>query len=195
MTRFSLCIEPVLTGTDFYDRIKIAAELGFEAVEFWDPFGKDLSKIGRIASDNGIAISICCAKNPWENRVNGSAPKVLQNISESIKMIKEMGCDSLIVLSGDIDGKMDTQKNILIENLKRIGEIAVKENITVNIEALNSLVDHKGYYLDSSYLGFEIIKCVNSDNIRLLYEIYHMQIMEGKLIQNIKNNIGLIGHF
>jgi len=105
-----------------------------------------------------------------------------------------MGYDSLIVLTGDNEGKADSQKNILIENLKRVADIAIKENVTINIEPLNSLVDHKGYYLDSSYIGFEIIKSVGCDNVKLLYDVYHMQIMEGNIIQNITKNIDLIGH-
>jgi hydroxypyruvate isomerase len=195
LVKFSLCIEPVLTDLDFYDRIRAAAELGFDAVEFWDPEDRDVSRIGRLAAANNISVAICCAKNPWTNRLNLPAPAVVKNITESMKLVKEMGCSSLIVLSGDVEGKADSQKDILIENLKRVAEAAVREDITINLEALNSLVDHKGYYLDSSYVGFEIMKCVGCDNIRLLYDVYHMQIMEGNIIDNIKKNIGLIGHF
>lgn len=50
--KFSLCIEPVLIDMDFYDRIKVAAEFGLDAIEFWDPVGKDVSKIGRLAAEN-----------------------------------------------------------------------------------------------------------------------------------------------
>ena len=195
MAKLSLCIEPVLTDLDFYDRIKAAAELGFDAIEFWDPEGKDISKIGRLASENNIAVSICCVKGAWTNRMNFPAAHVVKNVSESMKIAKEMGCNSLIALSGDVEGKTDSQKNILIENLKRIADIAVKEDVTVNMEALNSLVDHKGYYLDSSYIGFEIMKSVGCDHIRLLYDVYHMQIMEGNIIENVSKNIDMIGHF
>ena len=195
MAKLSLCIEPVLTDLDFYDRITAAAELGFDAIEFWDPEGKDVSKIGKLSSQNNISISICCAKGPWTNRLNHPAPAVVKNITESIKLVKEMGCNSLIVLSGNVEGKNDSQKNILIENLKRVADVAVKEKVTINLEALNSLVDHKGYYLDSSYIGFEIVKSVGCDNIKLLYDIYHMQIMEGNIIENISKNIDFIGHF
>ncbi len=90
---------------------------------------------------------------------------------------------------------MDSQKSLLIENLKRLSEFCEKQNVVVVLEALNSLYDHKGYYLDSSYIGFEIIKAVNSPAIRLLYDCYHMQIMEGNLINSIKTNIDFIGHF
>lgn len=195
MTKFSLCIEPVLTELDFYDRIKAAAELGLDAIEFWDPEGKDVSKIGRLAAENNIKVAICCLKGAWTNRMNFPAKTVVKNVTESIKLAKEMGCNSLIGLSGDIEGKADTQKNILIENLKRVADVLVKENVTLNLEALNSLVDHKGYYLDSSYLAFEIVKAVGCDNIRILYDVYHMQIMEGNIIENVNRNIDFIGHF
>ena len=63
------------------------------------------------------------------------------------------------------------------------------------LEALNSLIDHKGYYLDSSRIGFEIVEAVNSPRIKLLFDCYHMQLMEGNLVNNITDNIEWIGHF
>jgi hydroxypyruvate isomerase len=195
MLKFSLCIEPILEEYDFYDRIKVAKELGLDAIEFWDTAGKDVSKIGRLAAENNIDVSISCLKGAWTNRLNFPAKYVIENVRESIKLAKEMGCKSLIGLSGDVESKVDSQKNILIENLKRVSDMLVKEGVTLNIEALNSIVDHKGYYLDSSYMGFEIVKSVNCPNIKLLYDIYHMQIMEGNIIENIRRNIDFIGHF
>lgn len=194
MSKISVCLETVLPEVDFYDRIKIAAEIGFAAIEFWEVETKDISKIARLSSQNNIPVAICCANDVRTTRMNLSSNIVVKNMVKSIEIIKEMGCNSLIVLTGDNEGKVDSQKNILIENLKRVAELAVKENITINIEPLNSLVDHKGYYLDSSYIGFEIIKSVDCENIRLLYDIYHMQIMEGNIISNITKNIDLIGH-
>lgn len=195
MQRFSLCIEPVLEKYDFYDRIKAAKELGLDAVEFWDTADKDVSKIGRLASQNNIEVAICCLKGAWTNRLDLPVLDVVENVKESISLSKEMGCRSLIGLSGDVTDNKEPQKNILIENLKRVADILVKENITLNVEALNSLVDHKGYYLDSASVGFEIIKSVNCSNIKLLYDVYHMQIMEGNIIDTIIKNIDLIGHF
>ena len=195
MAKFSLCIEPVLTEYDFYDRIKVTAELGLDAIEFWDTEGRDVSRIGRLAAENNIKVAICCLKGAWTNRMNFPAPLVVENVKESIRLAKEMGCKSLIGLSGDIEGKVDSQKNVLIENLKRVADILVKEDVTLNLEALNSLVDHKGYYLDSSPVGFEIVKSVGCNNVKLLYDVYHMQIMEGNIIESIKKNAEFIGHF
>lgn len=195
MAKLSLCIEPVLTEFDFYDRIKIAADLGLDAIEFWDTDGRDVSRIGRLAAENNIKVAICCVKAAGKNRINMPAPMLIENIKESISLAGEMGCKSLIGLTGDIDDSADSQKNVLIDNLKRVADILVKEDITLNLEALNSLVDHKGYYLDSSALGFEIIQGVGCDNVKLLYDVYHMQIMGENVTEDIKNNIGYIGHF
>ena len=193
--KYSLCIEPLFENVDFYDRIKLAADAGLDAVEFWDPSGRDCAKIGSLAEKNGVKVAICCANDPWNNRINGEPGRVLKNVAESMKKLKDMDCPSMIVLAGDVDGKGDTQKNILISNFAKIAGLAEKEGITVCVEALNSINDHKGYYLDSSYVGFEVLKCVDSDKVKLLYDVYHMQIMEGNVIENITNNIGYIGHF
>jgi hydroxypyruvate isomerase len=194
MMKISVCLETILPEIDFYDRIQIVSELGFGAVEFWGLENRDISKISNLSSKYNIPVAICCAKNVRDIRMNFASSVVVNNFIESVGIIREMGCSSMIVLAGEIEGRVDSQKNILIENLKRISEIAVKENVTVNIEPLNSIIDHKGYYLDSSTVGFEIIKSVGCNNVKLLYDIYHMQIMEGNIIDNITRNIDLTGH-
>lgn len=117
-------------------------------------------------------------------------------LERSIAIGKEFGCKTFIGLSGDLEGSFeDTQKLVLLENLKRTAEIAEKEGVTIVLEALNSMYDHKGYWLNSAYKGFELIKAVDSPSIKLLFDCYHMQLMEGNLVNNISNNIDFIGHF
>jgi hydroxypyruvate isomerase len=204
MAKFSLCIEPVFPELDFYDRITAAADLGFNAIEFWDPAGRDTTRIGRLAAQNHLSVATCCLKDAWSNRLNQPTEKVLANYIESARIAKDMGCQSLIALAGDeaskhpaegVESQDCDQKEILVDNLKRLAETADREGVTVNVEALNSLVDHKGYYLDSAQTGFEIIKRVGCRHIKLLYDVYHMQIMEGNLIQTITGSIEWIGHF
>jgi hydroxypyruvate isomerase len=195
MAKFSLCIEPVFPELDFYDRIAAAAELGCDAIEFWDPAGRDPARIGKLAAQHGVSVAICCVNNAWANRTNGPVSQLLPNLVESAHIVKDMGCHSLIALSGDVDAQGAGQKQVLIDNLKRLAETAERENVTLCVEALNSYVDHKGYYLDSARTGFEIMKAVGSPRVKLLYDVYHMQIMEGNLIQTITENIADIGHF
>jgi len=193
--KFSLCIEAIFENLEFYDRIKLAKDSGVDAIEMWDPSVYDVKKIAKTAQDNDIPIIACGLKESWIYRLNSAYSVVEQNIKESIAYGKDLGCNVFIGLSGEMECKVDSQKTLLVENLKRVSEICEKEEVVIVIEPLNSLYDHKGYYLDSSYVGFEIIKSVNSPSIKLLYDCYHMQIMEGNLINSIKTNIEFIGHF
>jgi hydroxypyruvate isomerase len=193
--KFSLCIEPFFEDIDFYDRIKLAASFGVDAIEFWDPTPYDCAKIGRIAAQEKIGVAICCAGNAWGHRLNEDSRAVIDYIKECIPRIKDMGCNAMIGLSGDVEGRGGGQSAVLVENLKRLAGILEKEEMTLCLEALNSIKDHKGYYLDSSYEGFAILKAVDSPRVKLLYDVYHMQLMEGNIIANTTKNIARIGHF
>jgi hydroxypyruvate isomerase len=195
MLDLSLNIEMILTEMDFYDRIPCAAEAGFKAVEFWDPTVKDAARIARLAEAHHLTISMCCMKGIFDITLNCPSPVVLEGARQTARSMKEMGCSSLFILSGNVECKVDTQKNIIIENLKRLADFAETEGIRVHIEPVNSLVDLKGHYLDLCSMGFEIIKCVNSPSVKMICDIYHMQVMEGNVIDSIVKNIGLIGHF
>jgi len=130
----------------------------------------------------------------WTIRMNYPYETVRKNVEKSISFGRDLGCSTFIGLSGELECKVDSQKSLLIENLKRVSELCEKSGVTIVLEALNSLYDHKGYYLDSSYIGFEIVKAVNSPSIKLLYDCYHMQLMEGNLVNSITANIEYIGH-
>ena len=193
--KYSLCIEPVFETLSFYDRIQAAKDLGLDAVEFWDPSVYDTKKIGDVVARAGIPVAACCLNQAWTYRMNFAYDFVRKNVEKSIAFGKDFGCTTFIGLAGDVECKADSQKVLLIENLKRTAEVCEREGVTIVVEALNSICDHKGYYLDSSYIGFEIVKAVNSPSIKLLFDCYHMQLMEGNLVNNITNNIDFIGHF
>jgi hydroxypyruvate isomerase len=141
MLDLSLNIEPILTDMDFYDRIPYAAEIGIKAVEFWDPTVKDAPRISRLASANHVAIAMCCMKGIFDVTLNCPYPILLEGARHTLRSMKEMGCSSLLILAGNVECKVDTQKNIIIENLKRLADFAEKEGICINIEAVNSLAD------------------------------------------------------
>ena len=193
--KYSLCIEPVFKNVGFYDRIALAKEAGADAVEFWDPTAYDAKKIGAAAARAGIPVAACCLAEAWKIRLNFPFDAVKKNVERSISLGRDIGCSTFIGLSGDVECRADSQKTLLIENLKRTADLCERENVTIVVEALNSIYDHKGYYLDSSYVGFEIMKAVNSRHIKLLYDVYHMQLMEGNLINSVTTNIDFIGHF
>jgi hydroxypyruvate isomerase len=78
--------------------------------------------------------------------------------------------------------------------LTLLAPLAERYGVTLNLEPLNTTVDHAGYWLDSSQAGFELVRRVGSPNLRLLFDIYHMQVMEGNLIARMRAHLDLIGH-
>ena len=192
--KFSICIEPVLENVDFYDRFKIAKDIGYDAVEFWEPEKFDAKKLAEASVKANIPIVGMTIFDTRVSSVNLPWRALKDNFIKTIEYGKEAGCKNYIALTGYVQSKGDSQKMAIVENLKRMGEIAEKEGVQVVVECLNSMTDHLGYYLDNAYEGFDIIRAVGSDNIKLLFDIYHMQLMQGNLTDSICQNVQDIGH-
>jgi hydroxypyruvate isomerase len=123
-------------------------------------------------------------------------PKFLDDFRKNIKSAAEYGWPNVITMAGDRKGisdeeGMDNCHTILREAVK----IAEDHDVTICMELLNSRVNHPGYMCDKSAWGFELCRRVDSPRFKMLYDIYHMQIMEGDLIATIRKNIQYIGHF
>jgi hydroxypyruvate isomerase len=119
-----------------------------------------------------------------------------RKMREAIKSAAAAGAPNVIVLAGDRAGISDEQglENcaIFLTNIKALAE---DSNVTLCVELLNSKVNHAGYMCDHTAWGVKLCKQVNSPRVKLLYDIYHMQIMEGDIIRTIRDNIQYIGHF
>lgn len=122
--------------------------------------------------------------------------QLLADYTVSIPKAAEAGLKNLICFSGNANGMSPEQG---IENcakgLEPVVKLAQKYNITISMELLNSKVDHKDYQCDHTAWGVNLCEKLGSENFKLLYDIYHMQIMEGDVIATIKKNIKYISHF
>lgn len=122
--------------------------------------------------------------------------QLLKDYSANIPKAADAGLKSVICFSGNRNGLSDEQG---LENCARglepVLKIAAKYNITVCMELLNSKVDHKDYQCDRTPWGVQLCEKTGSENFKLLYDIYHMQIMEGDVIATIEKYIKYIGHF
>jgi len=115
---------------------------------------------------------------------------------EAIKASAEAGAPNVIVMAGDRKGLTDEEGlDNSVEFLNKIKSQAEDQKVTLCIELLNSKVDHPGYMCDHTAWGVAVCQRVNSPRVKLLYDIYHMQIMEGDIIRTIRANIQHIGHF
>jgi hydroxypyruvate isomerase len=213
MIKIDLCIEPFFLGTDTSEKIKKVKKLGFEAVEFWYwdheftgkdlvPGKKNIQEISSVCDTLNITITDLVVNSP-DGAIGGfltkpeDRVKYLERLKETIDIAHKLNCKKLITCTGnEISGSTFQQQfDSVVYTLSEAAEIARKEGIVLVLEALNSHIDHPGYFLTSSKVGFNIIKTVNNPGLKLLYDIYHMQIMEGNHIASIKENISLIGHF
>jgi hydroxypyruvate isomerase len=214
MVRLSVCLETVFTDLPAEERIARIAAAGFRDVEFWHPEGtfdgkevrfdwsKDAARLSEACRQHGVANNDF-ALHAWDGSIGGSPvksadrPKYLAQIRKMIDFAEAIGCRKGITLSGTVDPALTrSQMRENLENaLGEAVEIAAKAGFTLLLEPLNTLVDHAGYYLDSTAEAAEIIRGINSPRLRLLYDVYHMQIMEGKVIATIERNIDIIGHF
>lgn len=122
--------------------------------------------------------------------------ELLASYEEVIPLAADAGLDKIICFSGNRNG-MDDETGL--ENcavgLKRLMSTAEKHNVTVCMELLNSKIDHADYMCDRTPWGVELVDRVGSDNFKLLYDIYHMQIMEGDVIRTIRDNHQYIAHY
>lgn len=111
-------------------------------------------------------------------------------------MAAKAGYKNVICFSGNRNG-MDDQTGLknCAEGLKKILPLAEKNGIIIQMELLNSKVNHKDYMCDRTAWGVELCKSLNSENFKLLYDIYHMQIDEGDVIRTIQDNHQYIGHY
>jgi len=122
--------------------------------------------------------------------------QLIKNYSEMIPKVAEAGYTNLICFSGNRRGMDDSVGLQNCSNgLKQILPLAEKHNVIIHMELLNSKIDHADYMCDHTSWGVELCKKLNSNNFKLLYDIYHMQIMEGDIIRNIQDYHQYIGHY
>jgi len=122
--------------------------------------------------------------------------ELISNYSRHIKLVANAGWTNLICFSGSRRGIGDKKglKNC-IEGLNQIIPLAEKHGVVLHMELLNSKVDHSDYMCDNSEWGVSLCEELSSENFKLLYDIYHMQIMEGDLIHTIQKNYKFYGHY
>ena len=181
-----------LTLPEAVERIRA---LGFEAYEFWGWQGENLDAIAEAQRRTGISLVGICTTKFVLNDPSQREDYIL-GIRESIEAARKLGCRRLITQVGQaIDGVPRTvQYDSIVEGLKACAPILEDAGMELVVEPLNTIYDHKGYYLDRSDEAFRMIREVGSSNVKVLFDVYHQQITEGNLIENMRNNVGLIGH-
>jgi hydroxypyruvate isomerase len=176
----------------FEEFCKACTRLGLESVEL---LGPDQWPIVKRA---GLTCAMCNGPDSisygW-NRLDHH-DQLLPKFEKTIPQVAEFGFPNIITFSGNRKGMSDDEGlENCVKGLKRLAPIAEKHKVTVCVELLNSKRDHKDYMCDHAAWGVELVKRVGSERVKLLYDIYHMQIMEGDLIATVRDNHEYIAHY
>ena len=180
------------TAADPSEAIRTVAALGFDAIEMApEPLWAQI----RAA---GLAIPISVGHRSLPDGLNkaGNHDRIAAELEANIRKAADNSIPALIVFSGNRNGISDERGiELCATGLRRAIGSAEAHGVTLCMELLNSKVDHPDYQCDHTAWGVRLCEAVGSPRFKLLYDIYHMQIMEGDLIRNIRDHIGHIGHF
>lgn len=175
-----------------------AKAYGYAATEFWFR-GPEHDEVIAKAKAAGLAIASLCGHESLEDGMNKpeNHDRIEAEIHASLEYATQHGISGLICFSGNRNkGQSDAEgMEVCAQILKKVAPAAEKAGVNLNVELLNSKVDHPGYQCDHTAWGVELCKRVGSPNVKLLYDIYHLQIMEGDLIRTLTESIDYIGHF
>lgn len=175
------------------DFARAVADMGLTAIDLLEE--KDWAPIAKY----GLICSMGYAGGgtiPKALNDKANHDEIVKNFEATIPRAAKMKVPNVITFFGNRNGMSDEQaKENCIIGLNRVKKVAENEGVTICVELLNSKVDHKDYQGDHTPFGVEVIKAVGSPRVKLLYDIYHMQIMEGDIIRTIRQNIAHIAHF
>jgi hydroxypyruvate isomerase len=182
------------------DLFKIAAEIGYAAVEFWHRENEgDYEAVIETAKRHGLAVASMSGHQSLPDGLNkrSNHDRIEAELRASIDVAAKHAIPGLICFSGNRQPFQTDLEAIdaVADGFRRIAPYAEEKGINLNMELLNSKVNHPGYQCDHTAWGVAVCEKVNSPRVKLLYDIYHMQIMEGDLIRTIRQNIQWIGHF
>jgi hydroxypyruvate isomerase len=172
--------------------LRAAADIGYQGVELVP------SEYWPLVKQYGLAIAAISGHNPREGGFNRREhhERLERDLRAALAQAQTWNIPNVIVTSGMRDGLDDrTGAEITAEGLKRVARIAEEVGVTIVLELLNSKVNHPDYQGDRTAWGIEVCRMVDSPRVKLLYDVYHMQIMEGDIIRTIRDNHAYFRHY
>lgn len=202
MIEFAANISWLFAELPFSERPKAAAKAGFRALEFGFYRQADLNAVAAAQEEFGLEVALFYMDVPnWgrENRGYLADPALRdefhRRFDEALEVAARLRAHKMLLPVGaaSLDLKRDQQRECVVENLKYAGPLAEQAGILLTIKNLNPF-DNVGYYLVYSRDAARILREVDHPHVRYLYDTYHLQMMEGHLIQTLTENYSVLGH-
>jgi hydroxypyruvate isomerase len=194
--KLSACVEMIFSERPFLERLELVAAAGVPAFEFWRTADKDVEAIRAKQRELGLACAAFMGTGGVPLVDPGRRDDFLSALREAIAVAGRLACPTLLVTTGQAmsDRSRAEQHDAVVAALREAAGPSEDAGVTLVLEPLNVLVDHRGYYLETSTEGLQIVDEVGSPAVKLLYDIYHQQITEGNLIATITRHVTRIGH-
>lgn len=182
------------------DQIRLAKDAGADAVEFGEMLGYDCKKAAAAAARCGIPFLACGFYDMWNCRLGDDFEHIKQNLLRTIGCAETLGCKFLLGLPGDAPARGEEQKRRFAENMKPVAELLEKHGLVALIEPHNTILPNPVYdfsrcFVNTNRLGNELAARIGSPSVRLLFDVYHEQIMTGNLFATIQGSLNTIAHF
>lgn len=200
MKKVSVCIDMMFSRYDFYERIDAVKSCGIDTIEFWKWTNKDIDRIVALLKEKEMKLSIFNIDSFDEQLSydlsrgilnDGRVEDFLKALEESIPVYKKLGASAMIVLIGE--NKAYSEENVY-KCLEVAKPILEEHDINLIVEPLNN-IDRQGYSMPYATPVFELLRKLNNPHIKMLYDIYHQNMMGDFSMAEIQENIDLIGHF
>lgn len=202
MPRFAANLSMLFTEQPFLDRFKAAAEAGFTAVEFMFPYEFAARDIAAALKDNGLELVLHnLPAGDWAGGDRGIAcqpnrvAEFREGVKKAIDYAQALGAPQLNCLAGIAPSGVTAEKarGVLVENLQYAADKLAGAKIGLLLEPVSSR-DVPGFFVDRPSLGFSLLAATGAKNLKLQYDIYHAQVMEGDLVNTIEREFDRIGH-
>ena len=195
-TRQSVCL-PILPPMDRDELLEQIAAIGYPAVEIWER-DDTFADLCRAADRYGLRLASMIGHRALGDGLNNRAnhDRIEAELRTSIDLAADRGMSGLICFSGNRIPGLSEEEAIeaTAEGLRRAAPHAEAKGVNLNLELLNSRVDLAGYQCDHTAWGLQVVEKAASPRVKLLYDIYHMQIMEGDIIRTLRTHNEAIGH-
>jgi len=174
-----------------------AAEIGYAAIEFWS-WQSGYDEVVRIAQSHGLAICSFGGHDSIEHGFNevGEHERIIAELKVSIDRAAKLGVPGVIGFGGGRLGNQSDIEGMVVaaQGLRQVAPYAEEKGVNINIEILNSRNDHPGYVCDRVDWGIALCEMVGSPRVKLLFDIYHVQIMQGDVIRHLRSALPHIGN-
>lgn len=207
---FPICVEMIYPKLRLERRIREVASLGFDSIDIWDWRDKDLGGLREQLKENQVTLNSFGGHRDSSPTIAGDRGDFLRELRKSFEVAHSLECSSLIVFSDGLmpairgtdppvatakpNGATASEKfSNMCESLERAADLAEREGVTLLLESLNNM-DHPDYFLNSSRLAFEAVTKVQSERLKMLYDIYHMQVAEGNITATLLKSLEKVGY-